>query len=282
MRRKNIGERHSHSHSHTSHSIDYYTYISGIKKWNTSFKVIFSLSGIFTVIFADSIPVSFFTVLFMGFITVFKGRVSLGEYIRLLKIPLVFIALSTIAIALQISTEEGEYLTLPFIGGLNFKVLKWYFYISQSSGIFALNVGIKAFGAISAMYMLTLSTPIGEIIGVFRRIHIPMIILELMYLIYRYIFMMTDVYNKQKDAALSRLGYVDYKTSLCTFAGNLSNLLVMSLKRASACYDAMESRGYEGNMIFLENQYNFNIVQALYMVLYFIAVAIILISRFVL
>ena len=54
------------------------------------------------------------------------------------------------------------------------------------------------------------------------------------------------------DSAESRLGHVDYKTSLKSFSGTASNLLVVSLKKANAYYDALVSRGYDGELRFLE------------------------------
>ena len=47
----------------------------------------------------------------------------------------------------------------------------------------------KALGAVSALYMMTLTTPLSEIIAVLRKAHIPKLIIELMNMIYRYILL---------------------------------------------------------------------------------------------
>ena len=55
-------------------------------------------------------------------------------------------------------------------------------------------------------------------------------------------------------AARSRLGYRSLKTSWYSFGSIFSNLLVVSMKRANAYYDAMESRCYDGDLKFLEEE----------------------------
>ena len=43
-----------------------------------------------------------------------------------------------------------------------------------------LDIVLKAFGAVSAMYLVTLSTPAGEIVTAFKKLHFPGIFIELM------------------------------------------------------------------------------------------------------
>ena len=244
------------------HNLDYFSYCSLIRKWNSGFKVLFSWSALVFVIAADCVPVSVLTILFMGILTVWKGRIPFWEYVRLLKIPLVFILLSGFVIAFQIGGASGEAVLLP--GGVRLCIpcfgTQWM--IAKTGLVTACTLALKAFGAVSAMYMLTLSTPVGEILSVFRRIHMPALLVELMHLIYRYIFLMSDIWHLQKDAARSRMGYHNYKSAIRSFASGLSNLLVISLKRADACYDAMEARGYDGELRMLEEAHAFTREQA--------------------
>ncbi len=227
-------------------TIDYYSYHSRLGGWNTDYKVVFSVGALITVIAADSIRVSAATALFMLFLCVGIGKIPLLEYGRLLRIPASFILLGAAAILIQLGSGADSLLFLPFFGRKLF--------ITQGSLHLAGRVVLKAFAAVSAFYMLTLSTPMGEILSVFRKLRVPAAVLGLMHLIYRYIFILSDINQKQKDAAKSRLGYCDLKTSFRTFGAELANLLVLSLRRADIHYDAMEARGYEGNCLFWEEK----------------------------
>ena len=112
----------------------------------------------------------------------------------------------------------------------------------------------RALGAVSALYMMTLTTPLSEIIAVLRKAHVPKLIIELMNMIYRYIFIMIDTHSRMKNSAESRLGYCDFKTSCYSFGQVASNLLVVSLKRGNNYYNALEARCYNGDLQFLEEE----------------------------
>lgn len=263
------------------HNLDYYSYCSMLREWNSGFKVLFSFLALILVIAADCVPVSFLTILYMGILTVGKGKIPLGEYFRLLKIPMVFIFMSGFAIAFQIGGTPEEAVLLPC--GVRLCVICFgnFCMIAKTGFVTACTVALKALGAVSVMYMLTLSTPMGDILAVLGKFHVPALIVELMHLIYRYIFIMSDIWHLQKDAARSRMGYHNYKSSLRSFAFGLSNLLVISLKRANACYDAMEARGYDGELRMLEEKHAFTWTQALVAVGYvFLCIVVVLCDRF--
>lgn len=246
------------AHSHVS--IDYYAYISGLRNWNTVYKVIFSLGALITVIAADSILVSAATMVFMLYLNVGSGRIQCRDYLRLLWVPAAFILLGGAAIMIQFGDGRGSLFSIPFF---------WTrLFITKDSLILALDTALKAFAAISAFYMVTLSTPMGEIISVFRKVHVPGLILELMHLIYRYIFILSDTNRAQKEAAKSRNGYCDLKTSFRTFSGEIANLFVMSMKKADMYYDAMEARGYDGDCRFWEEKKELTGGQLVYGCLY--------------
>lgn len=248
-------------HHHVS--IDYYAYISGMNHWNTTFKVLFSVVALVAVIAADSIGVSIVTVGFMLLLSVGKGKIRFRDYVHLLEVPAVFILLSGIAILIQFGSGAQAIWSVPLYAT--------NMYISPKSLELALRTALKAFAAISALYMMTLSTPMGEILAVFRKIRVPEIILELMHLIYRYIFILSEINQKQKDAAASRLGYLGYKTSLRTFGSELANLFILSMKKSESYYDAMEARGYEGKCLFWEEEKKFSPEQ-LFWALFYITV----------
>ncbi len=252
---------HKISHKHDGvYSIDLYAYESKLKNVNPAFKVCLAFITLIICIAADNIYVSIAVALSMGFITVYLGGLKFHEYISLLKIPGVFMILGSIAIALGVSFKP--------VGQYNLNLYLFYIYTSNDSILRTLEVIMKAFGAVSAMYMMTLSTNTSEIISVIRKIHVPKIIIELMNMIYRFIFILMDVQCKMKNSAQSRLGYIDFKTSCYSFGNTAANLLVVSLKKANAYYDAMESRCYDGEMIFLEEEKKIKTSHIIYAFIY--------------
>lgn len=248
-------------HNHTGiHSIDFYAYSSKMKNWNPELKVIFSIITLVICIIADNLYVSAFIVVTMGMIIIIKGGMEFHDYCAVLTIPAVFILLGSIAIAAGISKDP--------VGQLNINLYLFNIYFSVESILKALNVIMKAFGAISAMYMMILTTNSCEIISVFKKLHMPNIIIDLMNMIYRFIFILLDVHANMKNSAESRLGYVDFKTSCYSFGHTAGNLLIVSLKKANSYYNAMESRCYDGQMNFLEEDKKIENKQVIGMAIY--------------
>lgn len=243
-------------------SIDFYAYTSKIRYWNATFKVSFSMAILIFCIILDNPYVSVTVIIAMAYLTIVKGGLSPSVYLSIMAIPIVFILLGTCSIAIDFSKHP--------LGQYNLYLGFCYVFTSQEQLKEVVFLILKVFAAISALQMMTLSTPASEIIYVLRKAHVPKLIVELMNLIYRYIFILMDVYTKMKNSAESRLGYCDFKTSCRTFGGIASNMLVTSLKKANMYYDAMESRCYDGELIFLQEDIKVETIQIILSVTFMI------------
>lgn len=249
-RHRSIGHRHGGSVL----SVDYYAYASHLRKWNAAFKVAFSMICLLLCLIFNNVYVSLAVIMIMGYMTVVMGGLEFDHYISMLLIPIVFLLFGCAAIAVGFSWNP--------IGEYNLNVFGWfYIYCSDASLFKAAKLIFKALGAVSALYMMTLTTPLSELIVVLRRAHLPKIIIELMNMIYRYIFIMLDTHSRMKNSAEARLGYVNFKTACYSFGQVASNLLIVSLKRGNDYYNALESRCYNGDLQFLEEEKPVKMVQ---------------------
>jgi cobalt/nickel transport system permease protein len=262
------GDRTHHHHHRIGHkhgegfSIDFYAYASKIRHWNPTFKVILSVTTMILCIVLNNPYVSIMVIIAMGYLTIVKGKIPMHGYLPILAVQIGFILLATFTIAIDFSRHPiGEYnLYLGFC----------YVITSQAKIKEVIFLILKIFAAISALQMMALSTPSSEIICVLRKAHVPKLIIELMNMIYRYIFILMDVYTKMKNSGESRLGYCDIKTSYYTFGSIASNMLVVSLKKANAYYDAMEARCYDGDLIFWEEDKKIEKIQVISAVVFII------------
>lgn len=247
-------QKHSHEGKHHHHrirhnhgeqfQIDFYSYASKIRGWNPTFKVSLSVVLLILCITLNNPYVSAAVLIAMAYLTIVKGGLPVHEYFLVLTIPIVFIFLGTVTIAVDFAWQP--------MGQYNLHLVFFYIYTSQEKLKEMFFIILKAFAAVSTLQMMALSTPSSEIISVMKKAHVPKLIIELMNMIYHYIFILFNVYSQMKNSADSREGYCDFKTSLHTFGGIISNMLVISMKKTSVYYDTMESRCYDGEMIFLE------------------------------
>ncbi len=175
------------------------------------------------------------------------GKVPLGKYVRMFRIPLGFLVLSGLALLWEYSGVKGGVFSLSLGSG--------YLCMTRDTILRTLLVTCRALGAVSALFALGMTTPVTELTGVLKRMHCPDLICSLMYLMYRYIFFMYQVHGNMKQAAKGRMGYIDYRTSLRTTARIYGNLLAYSYRQAGANFDAMESRCFDGSIGFISDRY---------------------------
>lgn len=251
--------------------IDYYAYNSGMRKWNSEIKMLFSLVTLVLVIVLNSIYVSIFTVVTMSLITVAVGRIKWNVYLRYLTVPLAFMIMSSFTIAAEFSFKPA--------GEVRFHIIFFYICFTVKSFFTAVNVFFKAMAGMSCLYMLAFSTPVNEIIVVMEKLHLPGILCELMSLIYRYIFILLDTAHTMQTAAKARLGYENFVKSCRSFAGIGGNLFLISLKKANSYYDAMLARGYDGKIEFLNEVYPLKLWQVTASIIYFVILIIIAFIR---
>lgn len=175
------------------------------------------------------------------------GKVPVGKYLRMFRLPLGFLALSGLVLLWEYSGVRERI--------LSFSVGPGYLSMTRETVLRTILVTFRALGAVSALFALGMTTPVTELTGVLKRLHCPDLICSLMYLMYRYIFLMYQVHGNMKQAAEGRMGYMDYRTSLRTTAGIYGNLLAYSYRQAGANFDAMESRCFDGSVQFLSGKY---------------------------
>lgn len=226
--------------------IDYFAYRSGMKNWNAGLKALLAVGTLCLVIGLNKIGTSLFVVLCMGALTLFVGRIPFKVYLHYMTVPLVFMVCSGAAIAVGFAGTP--------VGDFNLPLHFFYLYVTRRSLFTALEVFCKALAGMSALYMLAFSTPMHEVIRVLQRLHLPRLVVELMNLIYRYIFILFDIAHQMQTAAKARLGFRNYRQSLRTFAAVGGNLFLVALKKAGAYYDALLARGYDGKLEFLTEE----------------------------
>lgn len=241
-------------HNHLgAKSIDEYAYNSKLKNWNSSLKVLFSFVIMILSICSRNAVVPILIAISAGTITICYGNISTREYLSFMRIPLLFLIMASLAILLDFN----------FTGGFSITILHENIYR-------AVYISCKAVGAVSSMYMMSFSTPVTEIIAVLGKLKLPFIIVELMNLMYKYIFVLLDSQAKMKNSAAARLGYCNYKTSLKTFGLICGNLFAVSLRKASDCYNAIESRCTSGKIKFMCQNNSLKLVHVIFFTVYII------------
>lgn len=115
-----------------------------------------------------------------------------------------------------------------------------------------LTVLSKSFISILMLSALVISTSDNELLNGLRKIYVPAIIVSIIFIMYRYFFLLREESNTGQLAIKSRTFQKSYKTFNKRLAFLAGNLLIKSFDRAENIYKSMESRGFDGNFYIIE------------------------------
>ena len=135
-------------------SIDKLSYISQLRKVNPMEKFIFAILTMLMSIYLNNILISIIVIILMGFITVYKGKIPLNSYFILMLIPLGFLIVGVITIAINIGDYKSE--TLFGFSILNIKFGCTYGKYYRKCQKFYLNHLLQFLAYTSFLYLLLL------------------------------------------------------------------------------------------------------------------------------
>lgn len=220
--------------------IDKLSYQSKLRYVNAGEKFLFSAATLVLCIAARSVLICLPILALMSLLTVWKGGIPFGRYLKLLTIPLLFLVVNSLILGLSIRQTPLEVFAISFGN--------WYLTASRETLRYAVQIFVTAMAAVSCLYFLSCNTPMTDILTVLKKLKCPKLLIELMLLIYRYIFVLLDCAHAISISQKSRLGNISFRQSLKSFGLLASALLVRAVNRSGILYDAMESRCYDGDI----------------------------------
>lgn len=240
--------------------IDQLAYSSAIRRLCPKYKLFLSCMSLLLCLLSRSYLVAAVTFTVMGALTLCWGKTSPTCYMKLLRVPLCFVVFSTMIIMINVTKEP--------IGIGSFQVGSYYLAITRESMSEAIRVFCVALASVSCMYFLTLSTPMIDILTALGQLHVPRLLIEMMLLLYRFIFLIFDMTNAITTAQKCRLSDINFKTKLTSMSKMLAATLIKSLQASNRLYDALESRGYTGTIEVIEPDYWLEKRQVVYAVVF--------------
>lgn len=222
-------------------NIDFIASHNVIKKVAASQKLAFSFSTLLLVTILRDNNLSIWTLLVMSSVILFYAKIPWKTYVTLLVAPIGFISLSIIAIMLSITISQPA----PANAFVEFSLFSMHFFVLPHDLERATTIFFTAISATSCLYFLILTTPIYEISPVLATWKVPLIMIELIELMYRFIFLFLHTAAQLYTAQQARLGYRTFKSSFQSLSLLISSLFKAIFFRYQALSDAMKSRNIE-------------------------------------
>ncbi|MBP1759198.1 MAG: cobalt transporter, permease protein CbiQ [Firmicutes bacterium] len=229
-------------------SIDCYAYSNNLKTVHPVEKSLFATISMIVCLMSPTIITPLIVLAAMAGGIVCTAGIPARVFLKLMVVPLSFLLISVLTIVFSIAPNPlGFWLTFTF-NGLNVGIR----YPDLITGVHLL---LRSLGAVSCLYFLALTTPITELITILNKMKVPVIITELMVLIYRFIFVFLETATTIRRAQLCRSGYVSVKSSYRSLSRLFTALLGNVFVKSQELYNSMVARCYSGEIKVLTKKY---------------------------
>ncbi|MDD1469333.1 cobalt ECF transporter T component CbiQ [Dolichospermum sp. ST_sed5] len=182
-------------------------------------------------------------------ISVVNAKIPVGVYWRLLMFTIVFCLTSLPALMINgVTIADLQIVQLDSWYGMTFG--QFYIYISRTGSMQAWEILTRSLASVSCLYFLMLTVPFTEILQTLRWLRFPVLLTDLLLLMYRFIFILLKTANELLTAQNSRGGYRNWHTSMKSLALLIGQLLQRTLQQYSQFSLGLQARGFSGELRF--------------------------------
>ncbi|NER82863.1 MAG: cobalt ECF transporter T component CbiQ [Leptolyngbya sp. SIO1D8] len=228
------------------HQIDALAHTNQLRSLPPEHKVGFAIA-LFILGYLAPAYVQCLMVLWLFLWVVKYAQIPAKTYLKLLFLPISFLLLSLPAFLIGIGTTASlESFQADVLWGM--AIAPIYLYLSQQGIEQASDVFMRAITLTSCLYFILLTVPPFEIIRILKRLGCPTLMTELMGLMYRFIFVLTDTASALLIAQQSRMGYGTWRMGMRSLSVLIGQLLQRTLNNYRQLSLGLVSRGYTGDL----------------------------------
>ncbi len=228
--------------------IDQYAYINRLAHVHPLEKVILSLVTMLICLAISSPATSLIVILFMAGMVILLAGIPAQFFLKLMLAPVAFLVLGVLTVAV-VWVKDPAGLLWGFNAG------RYTVGVTSQGLLTAGTLFLKSLGSVACLYFLSLTTPMVDILSVLKSLRLPPLFIELMSLVYRFIFVLLETADKIYTSQASRWGYATVKTSYASLGQLVSNLFTKANHNYQMLYTTLASRCYTGELNVLESSH---------------------------
>jgi cobalamin biosynthesis protein CbiM/cobalt ECF transporter T component CbiQ len=233
-RRRDVSRRESGS---SLNLIDSTAHGNRLTSVSASEKMVFAGGMLFLALVLPPFPGSVLVIVATAFATLVVARVPAATYVKVMAVPVVFIALGVLPLLVSISPGG------PWLVGLS---------PAEGGAEQAVAVALRALAGAGSLLFLALSTPLPQILQAMRRLGVPPVIVEVAALVYRSIWSFVETVAAMRRAQAARLGYSSFRGSYRSLGVLVAAFFGRSLQRARAMENGLAARNWHGDLRVLD------------------------------
>ncbi|WP_019119439.1 cobalt ECF transporter T component CbiQ [Brevibacillus massiliensis] len=168
-------------------------------------------------------------------------------YLRLLLLPAAFMLMSLPPLCLEAASGDGA-ASAAADAVAAVQVAGSCVYLSQSGLLRAFAVLARALASVACLYFLLFTVPLGELLQVLRRLGMPVILIELLSIMYRFVFVLLEVAGQLWVAQQARGGHNGFRSTLRDVAKLAVTLFGRTWHRYRQLVVGLAARGFSGEI----------------------------------
>jgi cobalt/nickel transport system permease protein len=211
---------------------------SAFRHINTGTKLILALGSLILCLISPSPIVPLISGIVLSLVIIIPGRTSPRLYGELLLGPSIFTVMSIVVLLFLLGGGDVIWRFNP-VPWINLTITTGS--LSQSTLVL-----FRVFGCSISMFFIVLTTPMTDLFNGMKRIGIPIELIDLMMIIYRYIFIVYAQAFEIWQAQVMRLGYSRPLEAVRSFSMLCGMLFISSWNAGEDLIHAMDCRCYDG------------------------------------
>jgi cobalt/nickel transport system permease protein len=221
---------------------DRFAYTNRLRQLPPTDKILFS-TVVFALAFIAHPPVHLLIFCWISCWIVFYAGIPFGTYFSLLLLPVAFLLLSFPALCFEWVRAEQAY-AIANDAALGFSAAGWYFYVSKQGVVQSGIILLRSMAGIVSLYFLLFTVPLPELLQAMRKIKLPAIIVELLLIMYRFVFLLLDTAEQLSIAQRSRGGHRGFYRTLQDAARIVILLFARTWQRYRQLSIGLAARGF--------------------------------------
>ncbi|MFD0682785.1 MULTISPECIES: cobalt ECF transporter T component CbiQ [unclassified Paenibacillus] len=175
--------------------------------------------------------------------TVSYAQIRPKYYLRLIAAPCLFYAASVPAILIEFQ-RSTELSTLAQASTILFTFLHWTAFLTDNGVHTAIILLTRIIACLSCMTFIMLTTPVSELFQVMKKLRVPALVLEVMLIMYRFLFLLESTAYDMYTAQKSRGGQTGFTNRLNDTAILIVRLFAKSMQRYKGVSHGLITRGF--------------------------------------
>ncbi|ARV62143.1 cobalt ECF transporter T component CbiQ [Nostocales cyanobacterium HT-58-2] len=226
--------------------IDTLAYTNRLRWLAPEQKLLFAIALLIIIAFAHP-PMQILIAVWMSIWTVVYAGIPAKIYLKLVYVATLFWLTSLPALAINgVHLSHIHLLPDDSVAGLTFG--SYYVYISHSGIEQGWTILTRAIASLSCLYFVMLTIPFSELLQTLRRIGVPVLLTELLLLMYRFIFVLLNTTFELWTAQQSRGGYRTFTTGMKSLALLIGQLLKRTMENYRQVSLSLAARGFSGEL----------------------------------